>query len=982
MAQLDKTFPTNDCSMCILSPKLVEAQRHPNIEILVNSEITECAGKEGDFKVKVLQNARFVDEVKCTGCGACAEKCPKSVPNDFEEGMKDRKAIYIPFPQAVPLKYTIDKDNCIYFEKGKCRLCEKTCESNAVDFEQKDSEIKLNIGSIVVATGYDQFHPSVMGELGYDRYDNVITGLEFERMLNASGPTEGRIFLPDTEQVPRSITFIQCVGSRDENHCSYCSRVCCMYAVKEAMLAKEHESDITDLNILYMDMRAYGKGFEEYLNRCQDEIGAKFLRGRVSEISKSQDHKKLQVRFENTISGEPDEISTDMVVLSSALIPSSSTQKLAKVLDIELDDDGFILEAGKNNPQETSKNGIYVCGCAKGPRDIPDSVASASAASALAQAHVKDRIQDIAEDSGKTEHGDVQKQQIETEDPKIGIFVCSCGINISGTVDVDKVAEHARTLPNVVDVQNNLFTCSESTQHRIKEAIKKNNLNRVIVAACTPRTHEPLFRETCYEAGLNPYLFEMTNIREHCSWVHSQEKEDATEKAKELLEMAVARASKLRPLSRKTVNIKQKALVVGGGAAGIQAALDLSKGGFPTYLIEKTSELGGRLNDLFSLSPSNETATKLLKDKLAQLNASDVEVHTDSEISEIEGFVGNFQVRIRSTENKGSKDESILEVGALLIAIGSEIYQPSDLYSYGKNPNVITHLDLERELKDEESSDKKNQEKYIFINCVGARDREGYTGCSRYCCQVSVKQAVDLVKNGNSATILHRDIRTFGKGAEDMYMEARELGVSFVRYGEDNIPKISDNGKSVKVYDTLLQEDINLESDKIVLVVPMVPPQDAELFQNMLKIPRGPLGFFLEQHPKLAPLSTNTDGIFLAGCVQGPKNVEETITQASGAASQAIALLSHSEKEVEAAVATVRSEMCWGCGTCVEVCEFNAPNLVSVEPDRIVSQINEALCKGCGTCAVSCPSGAVSPQHFTREQIIEMINAFGGRTRA
>jgi heterodisulfide reductase subunit A len=474
----------------------------------------------------------------------------------------------------------------------------------------------------------------------------------------------------------------------------------------------------------------------------------------------------------------------------------------------------------------------------------------------------------------------------------------------------------------------------------------------------------------------------MTNIREHCSWVHAKEKPNATEKAMDLLEMAVARASKLQPLNRKTVKINQKAIVIGGGLAGIQAALDISKGGFPTYLVEKSSVLGGRLNELSVISPSNESSLKILKEKLSELKASDVMIHIDTDIAGIDGFVGNFQVNLKSHKKKGPSGENTLDVGAMIIAIGSEIYEPIDHYSYGKFPNIITHMDLEKQMQNERSAKKNASENYVFINCVGAREKEGYTGCSRYCCQVSIKQAIEQAKNGNSVTILHRDIRTFSKGAEDMYKEACSLGVRFIRYSEDRIPKIQKKGVFLTVYDTLLQEDLILESDKIVLVVPMVPPQDADIFQSILKIPRGPLGFFLEAHPKLAPLSTNTDGIFLAGCAQGPKNLEETLTQASGAASQTIALLSHSEREVEAAVAQVNSEMCWGCGTCIEVCEFNAPNLVSVEPERMVSQINEALCKGCGTCAVSCPSGAVSPQHFTREQILEMINAFGGRTRA
>lgn len=981
MAQLDKTFPTNDCSMCILSPKLVEVQRHPNIDILVNSEVVECKGKEGNFKVKVIKHARFVDEKKCTGCGACAEKCPKKVASEFDFGMSKRKAIYTPFPQAVPLIYTIDKENCTYFLKGKCRICEKTCESKAINFKQEDQLIKINAGSIIVATGYDQFDPSAIKEYGFGLYSNVITALEFERLLNASGPTEGRIFRPLDGKVPNSITYIQCVGSRDENHNPYCSRVCCTYAVKEAMLAREHEDQIKEQTILYMDMRTFGKGFEEYYLRCKDEAKVNFLRGRVSEILEEPKSKGLLIRYEDTEQGSLVEIKTDLVVLSSALVPSSSNEKLAKILGIDLDENGFFKENVKeNDPIATSREGIYIAGCAQGPKDIPDSVAQASAASARAQVFVKERVETQGVDEGKEqkpttdELADYEKDI--AQEPRIGIFVCHCGVNIGGIVDVKEVVEFARNLPGVIEAQHNLFTCSESTQTLIEDTIKKRKLNRVIVAACTPRTHEPLFRETCSKAGLNPYLFEMTNIREHCSWVHSHQKEEATRKAKELLRMAVAKAQMLKPLTPKTVSIEQKALVIGGGIAGIQAALDISNVGIPTILVEKQSKLGGRLNEINTLSPSNVKSSEFLKGKLTQLDSSNVQIFMDCEIESLEGYVGNFEVTLKSKGKKSGKKEHKFRVGAIVIAMGAGLYEPEGKFSYEKFPNIITNLELEQQLARKKTPFRN--ENITFILCVGAREKVGNRTCSRYCCQVAIKQAIELARVNNHVTVIYRDIRTFGKGAEEMYKEASDLGVDFIRYHEDRPPKIQKNGKGLKVYDTLLQEKINLGCDKIVLVVPMTPPDDAKRFQDLLKIPRGEDGFFLELHPKLAPLQTNTEGIFLCGTVQGPKNLQDTIAQASGAASQAIALLSRNVSVVEAAVAKVDENICWGCGTCTEICEYGAPSLTQIEEEKVVSQINEALCKGCGTCAVSCPSGAVTPQHFTRDQILSMISAFGG----
>ncbi|UCF09037.1 MAG: CoB--CoM heterodisulfide reductase iron-sulfur subunit A family protein, partial [Thermoplasmata archaeon] len=664
MAQLDKTFPTNDCSTCILSPKLVEAVRHTRIDILTKSEVIECKGEAGNFEVKVQKHARYVDENKCTGCGNCAEKCPIKTTSEFDCGMSKRKAIYIPFPQAVPLKYTIDRDRCLYFQKGKCRNCEKACTAGAVDFGQTDVEIVLSVGSIVVATGFDQFDPSAQKEYGYGQYKDVLTALEFERLLSASGPTEGRLFRPSNGEVPKSITFIQCVGSRDEKHNPYCSRVCCMYAIKEAMLAKEHEDSITELNILYMDIRTFGKGFEEYYTRAREDPALHFLRGRVADITQNPDDGSLIIRHEDTEKGDLTEIATDMVVLSSALIPSPSNPELAQTLGIDLDENGFFRELhGITDPISSSKKGIFICGCAQGPKDIPDSVSQAQAASARAVAFIEKRTEEEISDIVCDDEKPLSSEQ---EEPRIGVFVCNCGINIGNVVDVGAVADYAKTLPHVVEAQENLFTCSESTQHKIQEAIEEHNLNRVVVAACTPRTHEPLFRETCQDAGVNPYLFEMANIREHCSWVHSKDAEKATDKAKDLIEMACARAATLKPLTPRTVDITQSALVIGGGIAGIQAALDISARGIPTYLVEKEDSLGGTLNELHTLSHPRESASEILKGKLTKLQESQVKVLTNSIIDNIDGFVGNFKVNVKSKDK-----EHDLEVGAIIIAIGS-----------------------------------------------------------------------------------------------------------------------------------------------------------------------------------------------------------------------------------------------------------------------------------------------------------------------
>jgi heterodisulfide reductase subunit A len=531
MAQLDKTFPTNDCAMCILSPKLVAVARHPNIQLLTNSELTSVSGSAGSFEVAITKHPRYIDENKCVGCGECSTKCPAKVSNDFDLDLSERKAIYIPFPQAVPLVYTIDAEHCKYLLNGKCGVCAKICKADAVDYEQKPENLKLKIGSIIVATGYDQYDPSALEELRYDLYLDVITGLEFERMLNASGPTAGKTIKPSNNIPPRNIMFIQCIGSRDKHRaCEYCSRVCCMYAVKEAMIAKEHSDQLNDLTVLNMEIRAYGKGFEEYYQRAKID-GINFLHGRAADISADHETGELIVRTENVTEGVVQDIRTDLVVLSSAIVPNSTNKQLSEILSIDLDSNGFFKESNEKDlisSVYSTRNGIFLSGCAQGPKDIPDSVSQGSAAAALAGKYFKQKSRNVLL-KAKSPTDQPLPESYE-EELRIGMFVCRCGINIGGILDVPELVKYSKTLPDVVYATENLYTCSDDTQTLIMDSIKEHNLNRVIVASCTPRTHEPLFRDTCSQAGLNPYLFEMANIRDQCSWVHMDEPALGTDK--------------------------------------------------------------------------------------------------------------------------------------------------------------------------------------------------------------------------------------------------------------------------------------------------------------------------------------------------------------------------------------------------------------------------------------------------------------------
>jgi heterodisulfide reductase subunit A len=962
MSQLDKTFPTNDCAMCILSPKLVETGRHPNIELLSYSDVKSITGEAGDFRVKVLRKARYVDEAKCTGCGNCTEKCPKKVDDDYNAGMSKRKAIYIPFAQAIPRVATIDVANCIYLTKGKCGNCKKVCGVEAVDYEAKDEEIELNVGSVVIATGFKPFDPSVLTNYRFDHPD-VITSLQLERLLSASGPTQGHVTKPSNGEVPKKIGFIQCVGSRNPRISrKYCSSVCCMYATKEAIIAKEHDPEL-DITIFNIDIRAFGKNFEEFYNRAQREYGIKYTNSRPPEVIVGADN-SLSVKYEDFNTGELKSKNLDMVILSIGLDPSDSTRTIAESSGIALDEFGNIATSIEA-PVETSVSGIYVCGVAQGPKDIPDTVAQASAAASKAAALLS------GERGTLIKEREFPDEKTLSSEPRTGVFVCHCGINIGSVVNVPGVVEYAKTLPNVTYAQELLYACSSDSQEAIKQVISENNLNRVVVASCTPRTHEPLFQNTCREAGLNPYLFELANIREHCSWVHMKEKDKATEKAKSIVRMAVAKSAFFQPLYKQKVSLINKAMVLGGGVAGMTAALDIANNGYEVTLVEKEKELGGMLKDMTEMHDGKKPS-EIISDLSRQIHDNNkITVMNEAKLVDVEGHLGNFKGTVLS-----GGQETLLDFGAAVIATGARNLEPAGLFGYGSNSRVVTQAHLEKMLAENLSANN-----ITMIQCAGARNPEREY-CGRTCCVDAVKNAIRIKKANSKANVfvLYRDIRTYGV-TEKLYETARELGVLFIQYDKDAPPQVQDG--AVVVHDVMLNEDIEIETDLVVLSTPLISGEDNSEINQLFKVPLDKNGFFLEAHPKLRPVEFATDGVFLCGSAQAPKLMEEAISQASAAASRACTILSRDFIETEAMVSIVNEAKCIGCGTCVTVCPYNAPALeeVTVTAEEVSytakkSRINPAACKGCGSCAAACPSGAITAQHFSRKEIGEAIDAF------
>jgi len=955
MAQLDKTFPTNDCSMCIMSPKLVECGRHINIRIISNSEVESIEGEPGNFEVKLTRRPRYIDEEKCTGCGECSKHCPVSVIDAYNEGLSRRSAIYIKYAQAVPKVFAVDREQCI-----GCGLCEKVCLAKAVNYGDRERTETIEVGSIILSPGYEVFDAAKKPEFGYGVFDNIVTSIEFERLLSASGPYRGHLLRPSDGTIPEKIAFIQCVGSRDTT-CGndYCSSICCMYATKEAIIAKEHVGFIKP-TIFYMDVRAYGKGFDQYYERARDDYGVRFIRCMVSRVRERFKTKDLVVTYIDG-GGEIREEEFNLVVLSVGMVPSGNAVELAERIGVELDRHGFC-KTNSLAPLSTSRPGIYACGAFQGPKDIPETVAQASGAVGCASGVISEARGTLTVKKEYPEELDVRDRE-----PRIGIFVCHCGINIGGFVNVPEVMEYARSLPNVVFADQNLYTCSQDTQEKIKAAIEEHGINRVIVASCSPRTHEPLFQETIREAKLNKYLFEMANIRDQCSWVHMRDKATATEKAKDLVRMAMARARFIEPLAEQSLEVVQKGLVIGGGIAGMTAALRLAEQGFEVYLVEKEAELGGNLRNIYS-TLEGEDVQAFLEGIISRVRENPlIHVITNALVVDFSGSQGNFSTGLMIAPGMTYRK---IEHGAVIIATGAEEARPRE-YLYGQDSRVITQMEFEELLakRPEEVAEKR---RVVMIQCVGSRDEER-PYCSRTCCSTAMKNGLKLKEINPQVElyVLYRDIRTYGL-MEEYYSKARKAGIRFVSYEPEGKPevRVEDDSLVVSFSDPILKEKMEITPDFVVLSSATVPRENEEL-AKLLKIQRTAEEFFLEAHMKLRPVDVASDGMYVCGSAHAPKLISETISQANAAAARASTLLSKERITVSGIVARVNGEKCAACLTCVRVCPYEVP-IINVKGE---AEIDVAKCHGCGCCAAECPAKAIELGHYRDDQLLAKCEA-------
>ncbi|KUO73336.1 MAG: heterodisulfide reductase [Desulfosporosinus sp. BRH_c37] len=941
------------------------------MEVLTYTEVDSVDGEAGNFNVTLTKRPKYVDESKCTGCTVCVEYCPIKYPDQFNQEISDNKAIHIYFTQAIPLATYID-ESCLYLKEKKCGICQSVCKTGAIDFNQKAEKIEVNVGAIVLALGIEPFDPKLRNDYGYGKFENVVTSLDYERILSPSGAYEGEILRASDKKHPHKIAWIQCVGSRQVNPAggnSYCSSVCCSYAQKQVILTKEHDID-AECTIFHNDVRSYNKDLERYFQKTEQLPGVRFIRSYVSIGKEIPESKNVTIRYSTPDDGVKEE-EFDMVVLSVGLNPPTKYQALADTFGVELNTHGFC-KTIPSNPIEATKPGIFVSGGFQGPTDIPESVYSASGAGSQCG-----ELLDYRRGKLSKERIYPPERDVSQEEPKVGVFVCHCGANISRIVSVPSTVEYALSLPNVVYAQEQLFSCATNSAKEIADMAKEKGLNRLVIAACSPRTLEPLFRDTLREAGINQYYLEMANIREHCSWVHAKEKEEATQKAKDLVRMSVARACHLEPLQEFALHVNKTALVVGGGLAGMTSALSVANQGHEVYLIEKDKDLGGMARRIYYTLEGMDVQ-EYLGDVVRKVYQHPlIHVYTDATITETTGYIGNFETKVKSKARNAE-----IKHGATILATGAEVYQPTE-YLYGEDERVMTHLELEGKIAEGEEK-LLNSESLVMIQCVGCRN-EDRNYCSRVCCSESIKNALKLkeLKPEMDIYILFRDIRTYGL-KEDYYREAADKEVRFVRYEQQDQPQVeagvNEEGRSVlkvSVTDLILGKKLEIDADVLALAAAVIPSEGSQEATQLFKVTTNLDGFFKEAHVKLRPVEFAVDGVYLCGMAHYPKLISETVSQAYGAAGRAITLLSRDSVVASGAVCEVKESSCISCGACITACTYGAIEFVET-PEGRKARINPVLCKGDGLCNTKCPTGAIQLKHFTDEEIMSQIDAASG----
>ena len=974
MTQLDKMFPSDECGMCTVLPKLLEVTSNPNIQLMTYCEVVGVSGTSGDFKVKILKKPRYVDPMKCNACTECFPACPVGgVPMEFNYGRGASKAItfYSPFP---PRKALIYPDACAYLKDGKCGdgekpPCVEACKPGAIAFDQKPTEVEVNVGAIIIATGLDTYFPGETDKYGYGKFKNVLTSIEYERLLSGVGPTGGIIKRADGA-VPEKVAWIQCVGPKEHKRGNtYCSAVCCMAATTEALGTLDRNKS-GEVYIVHDDIVGYAKGFQEHYRHAQ-EAGVNYVRSRLDKVEEKENGDLVLTLIDNN--GKSSELEVGMLVLSTNLIPHEENRYLSEILGVELDEHGFF--KGQDDvfkPLQTTAEGIFVAGTAQGPKDISESISHACGAAAGAVSLLKDvRGTELVKPPEK------KLRDVKPEDePKIGVLLCDCGANIAGFIDMEELGAYARNLPNVEVVERDLFACGGALY---KDMIANNDINRTVVVACSPKTHENLFGLHTESAGLNKYLMEIVNARNHCSWVHTTDKSKATRKAKKLLKMGVAKARLIEPLTTISSDVTQNCMVIGGGIGGITCANRLGAMGFDVHLIDRNKELGGKIRNVerFFMTGSNpeDFLSGMIDDITKREN---VHIHTDTEVTEVNGFIGQFSVGISE-----AGESKTIPVGTIVVATGAEVTVPSGLYSYGEHKGILTQLEFEKKLKDGKL-ELKDDGRVTIISCVGSKE-EGSDNTKTYCCNVGCGnmlkdvQAILTAKPGAQINVLHRDWTLPHKNAEGHRLELEDNDrVRFIRYSRDSPPEVSPDKLKVNVTNADTGESNELDSDLVILITPMSAPEGNNRLKDLLGLCLEPNNFFMGAIGKLKPLDFTADGLFLCGTAHSPKGITEVIEEAEGVASRVGTIITNNVLQKEPIISVVVDENCDGCAYCIDPCPANALTLIEYMKNGEIKKTvesNSALCKGCGICMATCPKQGIFVNNFKPVHFNSMIDA-------
>lgn len=987
VAQLGYMFPQHDCVLCrgtadhgygctrpSISPAYIQHNQHPNIEILTNTHIMEVEGEAGDFTVSLRQEPRYVDPLRCTSCGKCAEICPVELPNSYQFGMTNRKAAYKVAARAAPDAYLIDKGP--YCES--CGKCVTACPTGAINLHEQPRLLTIEVGAIILALGFKVFESESLEELGYRRFPNVIPSMQYERLASRSGPTEGIITRLSDGKRPKSIAWLQCIGSRDQQN-AFCSSICCMYATKEAILAKQRLGEEVDCSVFIMDERAFNKEYSAYFAKSRDQHGIAYNRCRISAIQEDPATHDLILHYAEP-NGKLRQERFEMVVLATGLQPPESARQLADMLGIELNQHGFCY-TDKFTPLQTSRPGVFVCGAFSSPKEIVETIIDASGAAAEVMRLLNSRLHTYPYSKAFPflSTGDLPAERdVSGEKPRIGVFACTCGDTISEVIDVPNLVHAASHIPGVELAEMIDYACFPEAQESLKRRIQETGINRVVVAACSNRTHESLFERTIRQAGLNPYLLEVVNLREQCSAVHHNQIEIANRKAVEMVRVAVGRVALAQAVNKEKHHCLPTALVIGGGVSGMTTALAIADSGYDVHLVERSEMLGGNLRNLYYVA-EGYNPQRLLRDLVNRVRAHQrIVIHTRSEVVGQSGHVGHFVTQI-STRRNGHLDIASIEHGVTIVATGAQEVRDHPLLEF---PLVITQQDLEEKIihHPEEIAALKS---VVMIQCVRPEGAPDY--CSRVCCTNTIKNAIrlKLFNPGCQVTVLYKNIVTYGF-REEHYTEARRLGVVFIRYTDDRPPEVrlENNRLVVHVYDMALDRWVKIPTDLIPMSMSIAPSDGTPELGKMLHVPISSEGFFEEAQMKLRPMDFMRDGIFLAGMAHYPKFIEESISHALAAAGRAITLLSQDTLYLGGVIAQVDPEKCVGCLTCTRTCPFSIPQIITLEGRHGVGGlggaafIDPALCQGCGTCTGECPANAIQLFNYTDEQM--MLRAIGG----